>query len=270
MSERTPSCRRPPHPTPPPSALPAVAAVSNLRARNYRIEEKDKHTSKGIAGKIIPAIATTTGMVAGMVCLELYKLLARRPLVFYRNGFANLAVPFFTLSEPVPVKRSKLLLPPGSPFMPTLAGGEDALATRPDGSREWAWSVWDFIDLQGPLTVKDLHDVLEVRFGVKLAMLTLGTAQLYADFGMRPAAKRERMAMTIPAAVEKVKKMTLPAGLRVLSLSVSGVSVLDGADVDLPVFRYHVSLEEVRAPTGDDRVEGGGGGTGSALPASAP
>jgi hypothetical protein len=43
-----------------------VAAVSNLRARNYGIPEADLHTSRGIAGKIVPAIATTTAMVTGI------------------------------------------------------------------------------------------------------------------------------------------------------------------------------------------------------------
>jgi len=52
-----------------------ISAVSNLRARNYQIGETERYKVKLIAGKIIPAVATTTAMVVGTIGIEIYKFI---------------------------------------------------------------------------------------------------------------------------------------------------------------------------------------------------
>jgi ubiquitin-activating enzyme E1 len=50
-----------------------INASANLRATNYQIANCDFAKTKMIAGKIIPAIATTTAMITGAVTAEIYK-----------------------------------------------------------------------------------------------------------------------------------------------------------------------------------------------------
>lgn len=74
--------------------------MANLRSLNYKLEPMDWVTTKIKAGRIVPALSTTTTSIAGLQTLELIKYMANIPLEQMRNTFLNLAVPLIQLSEP--------------------------------------------------------------------------------------------------------------------------------------------------------------------------
>ncbi|CAI5738580.1 unnamed protein product [Hyaloperonospora brassicae] len=57
------------------TAMEFVTAAANLRASVFSIEMESLYSCKGIAGNIIPAIATTNAIVAGFQVLEAYHIL---------------------------------------------------------------------------------------------------------------------------------------------------------------------------------------------------
>jgi len=85
-----------------------INSAANMRARNYRVAECNFHKTKMIAGKIIPAIATTTAMITGCVTTEIYKFVqGEENIEKYKNAFINLATPSWLFSEPDAAKLIK-------------------------------------------------------------------------------------------------------------------------------------------------------------------
>ena len=110
-----------------------LLAVSNLRACMYSIEPADKLQVKRIAGKIVPAIATTTSCVAGFVAVELCKLVQGDwRLDKFRNLFLNIGISLFLLSEPGACRKSKIAADCYVSLWDkwTISGGSDTFTLR--------------------------------------------------------------------------------------------------------------------------------------------
>jgi len=134
-----------------------ITAASNLRAMNYSIAPADRHTTKQIAGKIIPAIATTTSLITGLVCLELYKIIdGKSKLDDYKNGFVNLALPFFGFSEPIAAPKKKY--------------------------GETEWTLWDRFVFENNPTLSDIIDWFQTNHKLEVTMVSQGVSMLWSSF----------------------------------------------------------------------------------------
>lgn len=188
-----------------------IVAASNLRAANYKIPPADRHKSKLIAGKIMPAIATTTSLVAGCVSLELYKLAQGfNTLERFKNGFLNLALPFFTYSEPIQAKKQTYY--------------------------DKDWTLWDRFEVQGELTLKEFLDYFEKEHKLEITMLSQGVCMLYAFF-MAKDKKTERLAQSMTEVVRRVSKKNIEPHVRALVFEIC-CNDADGNDVEIPYVRY--------------------------------
>lgn len=193
-----------------------IAAASNLRAENYDILPADRMKTKQIAGKIIPAIATTTAAVAGLVCVELYKVVdangvPKTPIERFKNTFLNLSMPFFSSAEPIAAPKKTYM------------------------NKEF--TLWDRIDVQGPLTLQEfIDDVQKQTGGCEMSMLSAGACLLFSFF-MNGAKRQERLKTEVKAVYEELLKKPLHESVRAIVLEPMMTDPND-EDVEVPYIRY--------------------------------
>jgi len=134
-----------------------ITAASNLRANNYNIPCATKQQTKGIAGRIIPAIATTTAAVSGLILLEMLKYLnGFKQVDLYRSSFINLAEPVVVYSEPIKASMIDVA-----------------------GSKINSWTKFEYIHNS---TLDEFKKYYEELFKINISMIVVGNAMVYADF----------------------------------------------------------------------------------------
>ncbi|KAK4706052.1 ubiquitin-activating enzyme E1, partial [Phenoliferia sp. Uapishka_3] len=187
-----------------------ITAASNLRAMNYGIATADQHHTKQIAGKIIPAIATTTSLATGLVCLELYKIIdGKTDIEQYKNGFVNLALPFFGFSEPIAMAKNKYY--------------------------DTEWTIWDRFFIEKDLTLAELIAHMSDKYKLKISMLSSGVSMLYSNFMPKKKAE-ERLKMPLSVLVETVSKKPIAPHVKDIVFEMM-VDDDEGEDVEVPYLK---------------------------------
>ncbi|XP_047125803.1 ubiquitin-like modifier-activating enzyme 1 isoform X1 [Hydra vulgaris] len=193
-----------------------IVACSNLRATNYKISTADRHKSKLIAGKIIPAIATTTSVVTGLVCLELYKVInGNKKIESYKNGFVNLALPFFAFSEPMAAPKMKY--------------------------NDQVFTLWDSFLIDGTMedgSEMNLQQLMDyfMKLGLEITMISQGVSMIYSFF-LAADKRKERLTSPISQTVEKISKKKIKPHVKILVLELC-CNDAEGEDVEVPYVKY--------------------------------
>jgi len=184
-----------------------ITACSNLRAENYCIQPADFLKTKFIAGKIIPAMITTTAVVSGLQCIELYKYLENKPLSAYHSSFLNLAICYMDGVEPEPVKKMKIC-------------------------EGFEFSIWDKLEFEGNCTVQEFCDQISNKYPFTVDSISVGNKLFFCSY--LPTAA-QRLPMKFTEIYEKMYGEKFNGSTMTLSLS---VSLKDGSelpdDVEFP------------------------------------
>ncbi|CAF1222788.1 unnamed protein product [Didymodactylos carnosus] len=153
-----------------------ISAAVNLRAQMYDLEPGDRYEIKRIAGKIVPAIGTTTATVSGLISIELIKICLKQinqnlPLSTFRNFYINIALPLFIASEPLACTIQKI-------------GKFDV-------------SIWSNFEIKGnsSMTIEDFIGEVKSKYDLNASMITEGNKPVYIPWDKSKASKQLKRKM---------------------------------------------------------------------------
>nr|XP_055132700.1 ubiquitin-like modifier-activating enzyme 7 isoform X3 [Symphalangus syndactylus] len=192
-----------------------VAAAASLRCQNYGIPPVNRAQSKRIVGQIIPAIATTTAAVAGLLGLELYKVVGGpRPRSAFRHSYLHLAENYFIRYMP---------------FAPAI-----------QTFHHLKWTCWDRLKVPAgkpERTLESLLAHLQEQHGLRVRMLLHGPALLYSA-GWPSEKQAQRLPLRVTELVQQLTGQVPAPGQRVLVLELSCEG--DKEDTAFPPLHYEL------------------------------
>jgi len=168
-----------------------------------------------IAGRIIPAIATTTAMITGCVATEIYKFVQGfDDLESYKNGFINLAIPLFLFSEPDPTKKIK-----------TVA--HDPIANEKVKAIPEGYTIYDKIVVEGPMSFEAFLAKMKAEYKVNIDIVSSDNLMLYCSY--LPGNKHaERLPRNIEDVYLNAAEIPIPQERYYLTLQIGGEDVEEG------------------------------------------
>ena len=196
-----------------------VNLCSNLRAENYRISKSDIQKTKIIAGKIIPAISSTTAAITGFSCMQLFTLLNSDNIDLVKNCYFNTSFNLYQINNPSDVIHMK-----DEEYNIIFDGPTKAV---PNG-----WTVWDIIEIKGPMTCLEFVDYFQKEYEVKISSISSNSKIIILMF---MAVKSKKINRKIEEIYESEYGLQIKQNY--LWLDINGKK--DTIDVIMPKIKYY-------------------------------
>ena len=135
-----------------------MTSASNCRAELYNIEPMSEFETKGIAGKIIPAVATTTSTIVGLISIELMKyIMGKNTIETFKSYFVNLSDNTFIGADPMDARVTKI------------------------GDKEF--NQWDKLNFKANenSTINDFINYFNDKLGINIETICLDSSIIYSE-----------------------------------------------------------------------------------------
>ena len=193
-------------------------AASNLRAKNYRIDNCDINKVKMIAGKITPAIATTTAGIVGLVSLQLYTLKQTQNIDYLRDCNMNLSFNNYIFGKPIKCKYEKKI------------EENENIKFIPE-----EFTIWDFIIINKSMTIEQFKEYIKNTYNVNVYSINSNYLNLYDS-----KSNNINLGNKIEDIYNEISKIKIYENKKFLILEISGNVNVDNSyyEVKMPKIKY--------------------------------
>ncbi|KAG8177352.1 hypothetical protein JTE90_028350 [Oedothorax gibbosus] len=208
-----------------PMHLDYIVAAANLRAFMYGLPTNSdrKHIAELVSNIQVPKFVPKSGVRIAVTDSEAndhnatakvfktFQLVqGHKKLESYKNGFINLALPFFAFSEPLPAPKLKYY--------------------------DTEFTLWDRFEVTGEMTLREFLNYFQKEHNLEITMLSQGVCMLYSFF-LQEAKRKERMDLHMSEVVKRVSRRPIEPYIKALVFELC-CNDTDGGDVEVPYVRY--------------------------------
>jgi len=143
-----------------------IASCSNLRARNYNIEECNEEKILFIIENIQPSLVTSSAAISGLLCMQIFGLIQTSSIKYCLNGFLNLIDLNLLLSKPVKPVQIK-------------DGNKDKFLNVDIKAIPNKFNIWDKIIINESKTCGEIILFFKEKYDVDINYISINDKEIY-------------------------------------------------------------------------------------------